>query len=733
MDELINYVSRYRQGGLGGQLYNFLFNLAEEARAHERVVLAVSLPMSEQEMTPEDVDDYRRFNKMLDRLGKAILISADTDTAEIIRRRLFEWDERAIDQQGRVILPREAVETCQAYAAWVQQYRDQLPDTFAKDNALETFKATYPFHPILISVFERKWQGLPGFQRTRGVLRLLALWVSRAHQEAYQSAHKDPLINLGSAPLDDPLFRAAVFKQLGEDNLETAVTSDITGSRNAHATRLDLEATAEIKQARLHRKVATAIFFESNGGQLKGFSTIPEIRLAVGEPGLDIGHIETALEALAPPDGVCFYLDVLKNRYWFSLKPNLTQVLSDRKAALAGDPRLEEEVRGAIQKAFGQVNGVNRILFPVQSNQIPNQTMVTAVILSPEYTLQHRASTLSLVEQMTREYGTSARTFKNALIWAVAESAAGMNQAALNYLAWETIADEQDELQLGDGQREQLKRNLARARSELEESVWRAYNRLFFLNKENKLYEYDLGRHNSSTAVNLLTLIIRELRQTGDVEEAISPNYLLRHWPPAFTEWSTRGIRDAIYASPQFPRLLDGNAIRETVAKGVTNGFLAYAGRLADGVYQPFYFNQPLTAAEVEITEEMVVLARETAEAYLAGQQATAVSQPDGKGEEGVEGGTAVTLTPSPSAQASIAEPPPTLTTEITRLTWRGEIPAQKWVNFYMRVLSRFTPQQMNLTLQAEVSSNETIPTQKVEEMKAALRELGLDEQVKIQ
>src|SRR5205807_9542737 len=99
------------------------------------------------------------------------------------------------------------------------------------------------------SVFERKWQTLPRFQQTRGVLRLLALWVSRAYADGYKGAHKDALISLGTAPLDDPLFRAAVFEQLGEQKLEPAVTTDIVGKDHAHAVRLDAEATNEVKKA----------------------------------------------------------------------------------------------------------------------------------------------------------------------------------------------------------------------------------------------------------------------------------------------------------------------------------------------------------------------------------------------------------------------------------------------------------------------------------------------------
>ncbi len=124
------------------------------------------------------------------------------------------------------------------------------------------------------------------------------------------------------APLDDAMFRSATFEQLGETKLEGAVTTDICGKRDSHATRLDAEAQETIKNARLHRKGSTAIFFESNGGQAKTDATVPEIRFAVAEPGLDIGNVETALEALT--EG-CYYLAVERNRYHFSLKENLNK------------------------------------------------------------------------------------------------------------------------------------------------------------------------------------------------------------------------------------------------------------------------------------------------------------------------------------------------------------------------------------------------------------------------
>lgn len=84
MDELMNYVSRNRRSGLSTQLYDFLQNLSETARGSDRMVLAISIPASELEMTAEDQSDYHRLKKLLDRLGKAVILAAESETSEII-------------------------------------------------------------------------------------------------------------------------------------------------------------------------------------------------------------------------------------------------------------------------------------------------------------------------------------------------------------------------------------------------------------------------------------------------------------------------------------------------------------------------------------------------------------------------------------------------------------------------------------------------------------------------
>lgn len=68
------------------------------------------------------------------------------------------------------------------------------------------------------------------------------------------------------------------------------------------------------------------------------------------------------------------------------------------------------------------------------------------------------------------------------------------------------------------------------------------------------------------------------------------------------------------------------------------------------------------------------------------------------------------------------------------RLAWAGEVPAQKWMNFYTKVLSRFAVGGgLKLTVQIEVAPSSGVSEQKVEETKVALRELGLGDDLRIE
>lgn len=721
MDEVLSFSRRARDTGdryrhLSSQFYSFLDVLTREVVASAATVLVISLPLSEYEMTPEDEAEFQRLSQLLDRLSKAVLLSEKTEIAEIVRRRLFE----------EVGNPKEIVVTAKAYADWVRQHRTQLPEWLPIDQAEQIFRATYPLHPAVLSVFERKWQSLPRFQRTRAILRLLSLWVTHAWQRAYREGSKDPLITLGSAPLEDSLFRAAVFEQLGEGRLEAAVLSDISGEE-AHAVRLDQEAGGLMRRLRLHQQVVTAVFFESSGGQVRNEATLPELRLAVGGPDVEIGLVENALENLL---GRCYYLDTRGNAYIISHRPNLNKIISDRRAALTG-PEAEEQIREKVRQAIRDVfkvgvPGLERRYFPEEPADVPDVAALRLVIMAPEYSWDNsdRERTKNLLHRFVQEYGGRARTYKSGLIFAVAEGGAQLIDEARTLLALESLDDteEQERLQLDRSQVREIGEKKRRSHQRLHELVWQAYRRLVLLGSSNELEEVDLGRLHPSMGESLTSVIVAQLRQRGILEESVSPDFLARNWPPVYREgWSTQDIRDVFYASPLFPRLLDPEAVRETIARGVREGKFAYVVQLEEGQSEPIYQDPTVTADRIEFSPHaLLVPADRLSTTAASGTSSRLESRP-----------TRVSI--GEPAGSEVAEAAPVATgvlpeTVVRRIVWEGTLPPQQWTNFYMKVLTHFaTDPSLHIGLRLTVAPASGISRTKLEEVRSALRELGLD------
>jgi hypothetical protein len=147
----------------------------------------------------------------------------------------------------------------------------------------------------------------------------------------------------------------------------------------------------------------------------------------------------------------------------------------------------------------------------------------------------------------------------------------------------------------------------------------------------------------------------------------------------ALPEWSTRAVRDAFYSSPKFPRLLKAEAVKETISRGLDGGLFAYVGKSADGRYDPFVFRRSLAAEDIEITDDVFLITKEQAEAYLAAR-ASGSPQP-------------TSSTPVPPETPQIQRPPDVQapsSTGFAGFSWSGEVPHQKWMNFYTKILSRF-------------------------------------------
>jgi predicted AAA+ superfamily ATPase len=785
LDELLNYASRGRHLGARDQLVNFLQNLCEEARVRKGLVVCVSVPKSvDLEMNPDDVRDYHALKMMLDRVGKAIMMSVDREIAEIIRLRLFDWNG----------MPDEGRKTAAAYAEWTIEHGAELSG-FDADTIRERFQSAYPFHPAMLSVFERKWASLPRFQRTRGILRLLALWVAHNYQEEHRKASGEPLITVGLAPLQDRTFRAAMFEQLGSDSLEIPVTTDIGGKTDAHAIRLDKEADDAIKKAQLHRKVATAVFFESNGGmsQAKAEATVPEIKTAVFGPDTNMVDLDNVLEGLAT---TCYYLNWDRNRYRFGLSPNLNQILVNRRGAVPAKA-IDERIRKQTEELFGKhskdlstplgraTKEIVRKYSPQRSNDVPNHAGLTLVVFGLDLTANEK-KTVEWMESIVRDCGASGRTYKSALIFAVPDAGNVVREAARNALAWEDIEDDEDtKKRIDEGQKNLLSRNLKNAQRDLDEAIFRTYRFVYLLGKDNKLREVPLGQITSSSAGSIVELILRELQRCEEITEGISPAKLIKYWPPALVEWSTKAVRDAFYSSPQLSRLLNPDSIKRTISDGVTQRLLGYASKDAGGRLRLEKFEESFQDAEVEISDDMFVLKADEAQklqepprltilsirpehvVLKPGEQAAfACSALDQYGHpfaapavtwsvsagsitpEGVY--TAGTTGGLHSVHATAGDREATAQVRVRTdqsgpderddekyvempgkrmIRWRGTVPPQKWMNFYTRVLTRFAGSpDLKLEVSFEVAVERDQAQSKADETRAGLKELGLDD-----
>jgi hypothetical protein len=183
-------------------------------------------------------------------------------------------------------------------------------------------------------------------------------------------------------------------------------------------------------------------------------------------------------------------------------------------------------------------------------------------------------------------------------------------------------------------------------------------------------------------------------------------------------------VRDSFFASPQFPRLLDPNSIKDTISRGVENGMLGYVGKNADGIYAPFHWNTSLSLHDVEVSDDVFVIQRELAETYKAG---TVSPTPQVVAGSGAIGGPATTGFSDAIDTSPVTDTKPPITASIPRLVWTGDVPHQKWMNFYTKVIAKFAATAgMKLTIRVEVAPAEGVSPQKVDETKIALRELGL-------
>ncbi|MDR7548301.1 MAG: DUF499 domain-containing protein, partial [Armatimonadota bacterium] len=441
-DEVLNFLNRHR--ALAEPFYAFLQNVSVAMTATTRSAAVISLPRSQVEMTDWDVQWQERITKVVRRVAKDLIANDEAEIGEVVRRRLFE-DLGPENVRKRV---------ARAYADWCFERRVQLPPEWtavdtaateakARDFLRSRFEACYPFHPATLSVFQRKWQPLPQYQQTRGTLAMLAQWVSLAYREGFQTARREALITLGSAPLEAPEFRAVVLGQLGEPKLVTAIETDIAGSMS-HARALDADTKGVLRD--IHRRVGAAILFESSGGQVHKVAHLPELRFVLGEPDLDTTSIDNAAAAL---EAKAFFIRrVGSDGYQISHKATLKKVVNDRRAALDDEAEVRPRLRHLVQEEFRRGATLHVEPFPETSEAVSDAPRLRLVVMAPE--VEWSDQVRGQIAEWIRTRGGQARQHPGALIFCLKRPGRTLKEKVETWLAWERVAGDVQSGVLGE-------------------------------------------------------------------------------------------------------------------------------------------------------------------------------------------------------------------------------------------------------------------------------------------
>lgn len=345
IDELVAYVRQFSEGQtLSGGSYDtnlsFVQALTEAVKLVPNAIVLASLPESEVEAgSQRGVAALRALEKTFGRIQALWKPVATEEAFEIVRRRLFEPV-----RNGKI---RDAV--CRAFADAYVAEGSKLPAETQEGRYYDRLVQAYPIHPEVFDRLYEDWTTIDGFQRTRGVLKLMAKVIYRL----WKDDNKDLMILPGSLPLQDGSSRNELTYYLPA-GWDAVVEKDIDGDR-AETTELENK-EPRFGQVNAARRVARTLFLGSAPSSVAGKS---------GIRGLDRARV--LLGCLQPGQTSAIYVDALNRladrlhylnssgdksqeatRFWFDTRANLRREMEDRKRRFDD----HAEVRGKIGEAL---------------------------------------------------------------------------------------------------------------------------------------------------------------------------------------------------------------------------------------------------------------------------------------------------------------------------------------------------------------------------------------------
>jgi hypothetical protein len=726
-DEVLNFLNRHR--GMADSFHAFIQNLTVATTGTTHSACVISLPRSQIEMTDWDQEWQDKISKVVRRVAKDLIANDETEISEVVRRRLFQ------DLGSEKIRKNVA----KAFGEWCFERRAQLPPEWTAVDSAATeakareflqrrFEACYPFHPATLSVFQRKWQSLPQYQQTRGTLAMLAQWISLAAQDAFRKARTEPLITLGSAPIGEPGFRSVVLGQLGESRLVVGIDTDIAGEQ-AHSKALDADTTGPLRD--IHRRVGTAILFESSGGQTDKVAHLPELRFALGEPLMDTTSIDIAASALE--DRSYYVRKAGSDGFRIGYQPTMKKVVSDRRASLDEETEIKPAMRKLVEDEFRRGASISVVPFPRDGTEIPDTPRLTLVVGDPEVEWSGAGSLRTQLADWTRSRGKSPRLYPGALVWCLKKPGRDLRDKVELGLAWKRVAREVADGTLGGefdrDDRADLQSKVKDADEAAKDEVWGDYRFAILADGQEAdgLKVIDLGAGHSSSGETLCGRVIAALKSEALLNESVGAGYIERNWPPALKDsgaWPLASLRQS-FLNGSLTRLVDPDAtLKSKIVEFVTRGDFGLAsGKKADGTYERMWFQEMIAPDEVAFETDVFLLRKVTAEALKTGQRPTTAPTPGPKPGPT----TAPTLEPGP-----VPGPGPSISTRTLRLV--GIVPPEVWNRLGTKILPKLrSGSDLKIGLEFSVTVSAESANGLAAELRQILQELGLADAVKVE
>ena len=470
IDELVAYIRQFQDGKpLSGGSFDsnlsFVQALTEAAKLVPNAIILASLPESEVEAgSQRGVASLRALEKTFGRVQALWKPVATEEAFEIVRRRLFEPVHETKSRE----------QVCRAFADMYVTEGARLPNETQESRYLERLLQAYPIHPEVFDRLYEDWTTIDGFQRTRGVLKLMAKVIYRL----WKDDNKDLMILPGSLPLYDSSSRNELTYYL-PPGWDPVLEKDIDGDR-AETTELESR-EPRFGAVNAARRVARSIFLGSAPSSVvtkSGTRGLDRARVLLGciQPGQSSSTYADALNRLADR---LHYLNssgdktLDATRYWFDTRANLRREMEDRKKRFEDKNEVRTKMSDVLKKLTNGVTLFDGVHLFIPHADLPDDAALRLVVLPPEfpYYREEPRQSFDAVLETVRNNGTKPRYRSNRLLFLAADhgSLARLRDCIRVALAWTSIVDDvkENRLNIDQLQRAQAEKELKAAEETL--------------------------------------------------------------------------------------------------------------------------------------------------------------------------------------------------------------------------------------------------------------------------